>query len=312
MSNSVISISKNNDLTQVSDDQKFKVVKDTLYPGSSDQEAQMILNYCTARKIDPMLKPVHLVPMSVKTDRKDKMGKTIYEWRSVVMPGIGLYRIDAARTGQYMGMSEPEFGEDVCENIGSLKITYPKWCKITVKRLMTNGSVAEFPAKEYWKENYATKSKDDASPNSMWAKRTYAQLAKCAEAQALRKAFPESVGNEMTYEEMEGKLFDNNNDHKKEINKIILDVPIVSDEDKKQNLEQDCEQFLQDIQSSESVDELQNIFNVVKKINFKDHPGLLKKLIDAKDSKKSELLVKRNEVIDEFLKEYDQETGEVK
>lgn len=40
----------------------------------------------------------------------------------------------------------------------------------------------------------------------MWQKRPYGQIAKCAEAQALRKAFPE-VGSAPTADEMEGKQF---------------------------------------------------------------------------------------------------------
>jgi phage recombination protein Bet len=300
----------NHDLA-LANEQKFRVIKNTLYPGSSDAEAQMVLDYCSARKIDPMLKPVHLVPMSVKTDKKDKANKAIYEFRSVVMPGIGLYRIDAARTNQYAGISEPEFGEDITEMVGAIKITYPKWCRVIVKRLMSNGTIVEFSAKEFWKENYATKSRDDSSPNAMWSKRVYAQLAKCAEAQALRKAFPESVGNEPTFEEMEGKTFDVHEESKQA--KKVIEVKAICIEDKKGNLEQDCEAFLDDIKNADTLDELQQIFDVVKKLNFKDQPGLLKKLIDAKDYRKSELSAsKNNPTVDEFLAEFDAQTGVLK
>jgi len=88
-------------------------------------------------------------------------------------------------------------------------ITYPKWCKVTVKKLVNN-TIVEFTAKEYWLENYATKKdpntkKDTPTPNSMWQKRPYGQIAKCAEAQALRKAFHEIISQHPTAEEMEGK-----------------------------------------------------------------------------------------------------------
>ncbi len=194
----------------------MSVLKDTLYPGAKDESIQMVINYCKAKKLNPLLKPVHLVPMNVKTGKKDGNGKDIYESRDVVMPGIGQYRIDAARSNQYAGMSEPEFGEEITEEFiskskdgksQSVKVTYPKWCKITVKKLLPNGLVAFFTAKEYWKENYATKSRWDSTPNEMWQKRGYGQIAKCTEAQVLRKAFPDEIGNEYTKEEMEGKIF---------------------------------------------------------------------------------------------------------
>lgn len=183
------------------------VLKNSLYPGARDESIKLVIGYCKASGLDPMQKPVHIVPMSVSTGKKDGNGWDIKEMRDVVMPGIGLYRTQAARSGEYAGVSEPEFGDDITETIGETTITYPKWCKVVIKRQMRNGTIVEFAAKELWKENYATKSAKSAEPNAMWKRRPYAQLAKCAEAQALRKAFPE-FGAQLTADEMEGKSFD--------------------------------------------------------------------------------------------------------
>jgi len=171
-------------------------LKSSLYPGASDQSVDMVLSYCQAAQLDPMTKPVHIVPV---WDSKMK------GMRDVVMPGIGLYRTIAARSG-CAGVSEPEFGPDVDAVIGGVRITYPQWCRVTVKRRLQTGEIVEFVGKELWIENYAQKggSEKSIAPNAMWTKRPYGQLAKCAEAQALRKAFPE-VGAQPTADEMEGK-----------------------------------------------------------------------------------------------------------
>lgn len=173
-------------------------LKSSLYPGASEASVDLVLSYCRAAGLDPMQKPVHIVPM---WDSKAK------EMRDVVMPGIGLYRTNAARTGQFAGMSEPEFGPTVTERIGNREVTYPDWCKVTAYRQLPSGHIAEFTAVEYWIENYAIKGgkEQDQSPNAMWSKRVRGQLAKCAQAQALRMAFPEAVGAGPTAEEMEGK-----------------------------------------------------------------------------------------------------------
>jgi phage recombination protein Bet len=184
---------------QMNETELMSVLQNSLYPGAQESSIKLVINYCKASGLDPMQKPVHLVPMSVK-----KGGTKEYEWRDVVMPGIGLYRTQAARSGAYAGMTEPEFGEDITETLGGTEITYPRWCKTTIKRQMSNGAIVEFTSKEFWKENYATAGKDSVAPNAMWRKRPYAQIAKCCEAQALRKAFPE-IGAAPTAEEMEGK-----------------------------------------------------------------------------------------------------------
>lgn len=176
------------------------VLENSLYPGADSTSIALVLNYCRAAGLDPMQKPVHIVPM---WDSKSQ------RMRDVVMPGIGLYRTQAARSGEYAGVTEPEFGPDVTEKIGGQEITFPAWCKVTVKRLLSNGTIVEFSATERWKENYAVKGGKEKSvaPNAMWTRRPYAQLAKCAEAQALRKAFPE-FGAQPTADEMEGKILE--------------------------------------------------------------------------------------------------------
>ena len=67
--------------------------------------------------------------------------------------------------------------------------------------------LVDFVATEYWLENYATDSARSTAPNRMWGKRPRGQIAKCAEAQALRKGWPE-IGQSPTAEEMEGKTID--------------------------------------------------------------------------------------------------------
>lgn len=176
----------------------IEVLRNSLYPGASDGSIRMIVGYCKAAGLDVMQKPAHIVPIY---NSKTK------QMQDVVMPGIGLYRTQAARSGQYAGVTEPEFGPDVTETLDGVSMTYPSWCRVTVKRLLGNGTVVDFTAKELWKENYATQKRDTDAPNAMWKRRPYAQLAKCAEAQALRKAFPE-FGAAPTAEEMDGKAID--------------------------------------------------------------------------------------------------------
>lgn len=186
----------------ITDAELITVLRSSVYPGATDASIKMVISYCAAAGLDPMLKPVHIVPMNVK-----KPGSRDKEWRDVVMPGIGLYRIQATRTGIYLGKTEPEFGPDVTKKLGGKDVTFPLWCRVTVKKAIGQ-HVAEFTAKELWVENYATAGNDTDAPNAMWGKRPYGQLAKVAEAQALRQAFPELLGGTHTADEMEGKSLD--------------------------------------------------------------------------------------------------------
>lgn len=187
----------------LTEDELLPVLQSSLYPGAKPESIKLVLGYCRAAGLDPMQKPVHIVPMRVK---KPGGGRDDYEWRDVVMPGVGLYRTQAARTGAYVGVSEPEFGPERELRVGDSVTLYPEWCLVTVKRMMPGGFVAEFTAVEYWLENYATAGRDTRKPNDMWSRRPRGQLAKCSEAQALRKAFPE-IGAQPTADEVDPEAF---------------------------------------------------------------------------------------------------------
>lgn len=167
-------------------------LKASLYPGASDESVINVLEYCRAAKLDPMQRPVHIVPMW-----DAKTGKT----RDTIMPGVNFHLTAAERNG-CAGIGEPEYGPDVTEVLGEERITYPAWCKIKVYRLIDGGRIAEFVGYERFTECVSTNKK--GTPNAMWKKRPYGMLAKCAMSQALRKGFP-SVASAYTAEEMAGK-----------------------------------------------------------------------------------------------------------
>ena len=186
----------------IPDAEAVQVLRNSLYPGARPESVALVLSWCRATGRDPMKKPIHIVPMWVKDALTGQAGM-----RDVLMPGIGTYRTDAAASGQYAGKSEPVFGPEITRDLGGCTVTYPEWCKVTVQRLVA-GKVRDFTAMERWTENYATAKRDSDAPNAMWRRRPYAQLAKCAESQALRMAFPDETGGSHTAEEMEGKTFD--------------------------------------------------------------------------------------------------------
>jgi phage recombination protein Bet len=188
-----------NELAIIDDKDVIASLEASHYPGAAMDDVARVVQYCRVNRLDPFLKPVHLVPMSVK-----KKGGG-FEWRVVLMPGIADYRIKAARSGEYAGKTEPSFGPNVEYELSGQKVYVPEWCKMTIYRLV-GGEPRAFTAVEYWIENYAT-GKDTEMPNKMWAKRSRGQLAKCVEAQCLRMAFPEFSGGAPTAEEMEGKSF---------------------------------------------------------------------------------------------------------
>jgi len=175
--------------------QEWKVLKETVYPDAADASILMAVDYCKVRHLDILKKPVHIVP--IWNEKKGKMVDSVWQ-------GISELRTTAMRTKEYAGIDETIFGEEVTQDINGVTVTFPKYAQVTVYRNIAGQRVAFVGDKVYWLENYAKKK--GGVPNAMWQQRPYGQLGKCAEAAALRKAFPEEIGNDYTAEEMEGKV----------------------------------------------------------------------------------------------------------
>lgn len=179
------------------DQAMWSALTSSIFPGAKPESIVMAVEYCKARNLDIMKKPCHIVPMSVKDA---KTGNS--DWRDVIMPSIAEHRITASRSHSYAGIDAPVFGPMVNISFGGVSHTVPEFCTVTVYRIIRGEKVA-FAHTEYFEEACATVK--GGGLNSMWTKRKRGQLAKCAEAGALRKAFPEEIGDGYTKEEMEGK-----------------------------------------------------------------------------------------------------------
>lgn len=178
--------------------QTWKVIKETVYPGATDESALMVYDYCKVRNLDVLKHPVHIV--QIYDSKKKCMVDTVWQ-------GISELRTTAMRTGVYAGCDETVYGNDITEKFGNIEVTYPEWAQVTVYRMVAGQRVPFHGGKVRWQET-VSRTKDGV-PNSMWRQRPYGQIEKCAEAAALRKAFPEELGNEYCAEEMGNKISNN-------------------------------------------------------------------------------------------------------
>jgi len=161
-----------------------------IYPNAQTTESVVLaLSYCKARKLDPFKRCIHIVP--IWDNQKRCLVDTVW-------PGIGELRTTAHRTKNYAGRDKTEFGPMMEQTWGSgnesVTVKFPEWAQVTVYRNVKGQRVAYAGSQVYWLETYG--SHKNGAPNSMWQKRPRGQIDKCAEASALRSAFPEEVGND--------------------------------------------------------------------------------------------------------------------
>lgn len=173
---------------------QWNALKTSIFVGGSDMMVLAAWDYCQARRLDPLKKPVHIVKFWDQESQAQK---------EQILEGITSLRTTADRTGKYAGKEPVMFGPDVREKIGDLELAFPLWAQVTIYK-MVDGQRCAFPGTPiYFREFYAAKK--GGTPNQQWAKKPRHMLAKCAEAAALREAFPDELGGLPTAEEMEGR-----------------------------------------------------------------------------------------------------------
>lgn len=147
----------------------------------SDADLQFYGLVCQRLQLDPFSKQIYAI---------QRKGKWTFQ---ISVDGL---RAIADRTGQYAGSDEPLFDEGLtefeCEEKGR---KMPTVCKVTVYKLVQGQKCAFVGVAKYseFVTTFYDEKKREHTPSETWKKMPYSMLAKCAESQALRKAFPQVV-----------------------------------------------------------------------------------------------------------------------
>jgi len=164
---------------------EIDLIKRTIFIGATDDELALFFWECRRRGVHPMDRLIYPVV------RKDKTGNR----RVTFQMGIDYLRAAGEETGRYVGQKPMQYGTPIKQG----EINVPEWAEaIILRKDPETGEVVEIPHRTYWKEYYPGEDL-----GFMWRKMPMNQLGKCAEAGALRKAFPRKLGGLYINEEME-------------------------------------------------------------------------------------------------------------
>jgi phage recombination protein Bet len=148
------------------------LIRRTIAAGATDDELALFVGQCKRTGLDPFSRQIHFVKRSGKM---------------TIQTGIDGYRLIADRTGLYAGNDDPIFDDEA----------KPRRATVTVWKLV-QGVRCPFTSTARWEQYYPGETQ-----GFMWKKMPHLMLGKCAEALALRKAFPHELSGIYTTDEME-------------------------------------------------------------------------------------------------------------
>lgn len=150
-----------------------ELVKKTVFPDATDAELQLFFFDCTRRGVHPLDKLIH------PTKRNGKY---------TPITSIDMFRQRASESGEHMGTDDAVYTGEPGKPDFAASVTVYKHLR---------GEKCAFTATARWSEYFPGERQ-----GFMWQKMPHLMLAKCAEALALRKAFPQQLHGLYTNEEM--------------------------------------------------------------------------------------------------------------